>query len=205
MHLIRSEESTDENSTCFVCVRYMYLTHIIIISFPIINLINIRKAISNILDQAINIDSKQAPKQLTLLLQKENPLWKLPERRVARYLKRHLKARKVPQADEIEADLDEMTVFTAFSPQGSMGDLNSPGLSLSSPPEKGALEKSPRNLNDDMIVEGDDAEDEVEKNLYDVDAFMNETVEAESNDPYATKNDDTDKGLICCGMPCVIS
>ena len=46
---------------------------------------------------------------------KENPNWKLPERRVARYLKRHLKARKSPKADEIEADMDEMTVYTTLS------------------------------------------------------------------------------------------
>ncbi len=42
----------------------------------------------------------------------ENPQWKLPERRVARYLKRQLKARKDPLADEIEADMDEETVYT---------------------------------------------------------------------------------------------
>lgn len=61
------------------------------------------------------MDSEKAPGQLRLVLMNEHPLWKLPERRVARYLKRHLKARKNPQADEIEADLDEQTVFTTIS------------------------------------------------------------------------------------------
>jgi hypothetical protein len=67
---------------------------------------------SNILDKAINADSANAPKQLRAILLVENPLWKLPERRVARYLKRHLKARKNPIYEEIEADMDEETVFT---------------------------------------------------------------------------------------------
>lgn len=49
------------------------------------------------------------------ILIKENPLWKLPERRVARYLKRHLKARKNPTADDIDADEDEVTIFTTTS------------------------------------------------------------------------------------------
>jgi hypothetical protein len=72
-------------------------------------------AISAILDQAINVDSDKAPQQLRLVLLKENPMWKLPERRVARYLKRHLKARQSPKADEIDADMDEQTVYTTVS------------------------------------------------------------------------------------------
>mmetsp|Transcript_9932 Transcript_9932/g.12509 ORF Transcript_9932/g.12509 Transcript_9932/m.12509 type:complete len:229 (+) Transcript_9932:183-869(+) len=72
-------------------------------------------AISAILEQAINIDSEKAPEHLRLVLLKENPDWKLPERRVARYLKRHLKARESPKAEEIDADLDEQTVYTTIS------------------------------------------------------------------------------------------
>ena len=61
------------------------------------------------------MDSKNAPAQLRAILLKENPLWKLPERRVARYLKRHLKARKNPTAEEIEVDEDEATIYTTTS------------------------------------------------------------------------------------------
>ncbi len=61
------------------------------------------------------MDSQNAPAQLRAILLQQNPLWKLPERRVARYLKRHLKARKDPTANEIEADEDEATVYTTTS------------------------------------------------------------------------------------------
>lgn len=64
------------------------------------------------MDKAINADSENAPKQLRVILLTENPQWKLPERRVARYLKRHLRARKNPIAEQIEADMDEETVYT---------------------------------------------------------------------------------------------
>jgi hypothetical protein len=76
-------------------------------------------AISAILDQAINIDSEKAPQQLRIVLLKENPMWKLPQRRVARYLKRHLRARQSPDAENIEADMDEETVYTTLSTQSN--------------------------------------------------------------------------------------
>lgn len=76
-------------------------------------------AISAILDQAINIDSEKAPQQLRIVLLKENPMWKLPQRRVARYLKRHLRARQSPDAEDIEADMDEETVYTTLSTQSN--------------------------------------------------------------------------------------
>jgi len=65
------------------------------------------------LDKAVNADSENASKQLRTILLLQNPQWKLPERRVARYLKRHLKARNNPVGDQIEVDMDEETVFTS--------------------------------------------------------------------------------------------
>ena len=75
------------------------------------------------MDKAINADSDNAPKQLRAILLTENPQWKLPERRVARYLKRHLKARKDPMADEIVADMDEETVYTMTSSSPAQEDM----------------------------------------------------------------------------------
>lgn len=46
-------------------------------------------------------------------------MWKLPQRRVARYLKRHLRARQSPDAEDIEADMDEETVYTTLSTQSN--------------------------------------------------------------------------------------
>jgi hypothetical protein len=90
------------------------------------------KAMSDILDKAVNADSANAPKQLRNILLTENPQWKLPERRVARYLKRHLKARKNPIADEIEADMDEETVYTLTSNAPSSSVVVHGGASSSS-------------------------------------------------------------------------
>mmetsp|Transcript_191 Transcript_191/g.260 ORF Transcript_191/g.260 Transcript_191/m.260 type:complete len:218 (+) Transcript_191:71-724(+) len=81
-------------------------------------------AINDVLDKAVNADSDKAPGQLRLLLIKEHPLWKLPEKRVARYLKRHLKARKDPVADDIDADMDEDTVYTTMSSNGNFDSLS---------------------------------------------------------------------------------
>lgn len=57
--------------------------------------------------------------QLRIVLLKEKPMWKLPQRRVARYLKRHLRARQSPDAENIEADMDEETVYTTLSTQSN--------------------------------------------------------------------------------------
>lgn len=65
------------------------------------------------MDKAVNADSENAPKQLRAILLAENPMWKLPERRVNRYLKRHLKARSDPLADIIDVDMDDETVYTS--------------------------------------------------------------------------------------------
>jgi len=70
------------------------------------------EAIGNILDKAINADSSNAAKQLHLILTTEHPLWKLPERRVAKYLKRQLKQRNNDMYKEIDADLDEVSLYS---------------------------------------------------------------------------------------------
>jgi len=50
-----------------------------------------------------------------LILTKNHPNWKLPQRRVAKYMKRILKNRKDPNADAIDADIDEKSISTASS------------------------------------------------------------------------------------------
>lgn len=115
-------------------------------------------AINAILDQAINVDSDKAPEHLRLVLLKENPDWKLPERRVARYLKRHLKARESPKAEEIDADLDEQTVYTTISTATASKDsVAIPSIAKNdSIPENPAGEtpEEVNNSNDDVETEG---------------------------------------------------
>lgn len=65
--------------------------------------------------QAVNADSSNAPKQLHLILTTEHPEWKLPERRVAKYLKRQLKERNDEKYKDIDADLDEISLYTETS------------------------------------------------------------------------------------------
>ena len=69
------------------------------------------------MDQRVDFDSKEAPQKLRLMLLEENPKWKVPERKVARYLKKQLKARNNPKAEEIDADIDEETTYTNISKQ----------------------------------------------------------------------------------------
>lgn len=73
------------------------------------------ESINAILDKAVNADSKNAPKQLHLILTSEHPEWKLPERRVAKYLKRQLKERNNPMYNDIDADLDEASIYSSTS------------------------------------------------------------------------------------------
>lgn len=72
-------------------------------------------AISRILDKAINADSANAPKQLQLILTTEHADWKLPERRVAKYLKRQLKERNDPKYTLIDADLEAASIYSNTS------------------------------------------------------------------------------------------
>jgi hypothetical protein len=72
----------------------------------------LEKVMSDILDKSINVDSKNAPKQLHLILISDHPEWKLPERRVAKYLKRLLKSRNDHRHEDIDADLDEASIYS---------------------------------------------------------------------------------------------
>jgi hypothetical protein len=180
-------------------------------------------AISNILDQAVNVDSDKAPEQLRLLLIKENPLWKLPERRVARYLKRHLKARNRPEAADIEANEDEETVYTTASAVSTNTDLNRPSTAASlaltnSIPE----DEVPKILDGsiEMTIEDTGKLITEDNNNSSFDAQLptieDEKVVPEEDDSpviavrdvtevYEDKKDESDDGTICFGMPCVIS
>jgi len=63
----------------------------------------------------VNAGSSNAPKQLHFILTTEHPEWKLPEKRVAKYLKRQLKERDIDMYKEIDADLDEISLYTETS------------------------------------------------------------------------------------------
>jgi len=145
-------------------------------------------AINAILDEAINVDAEKAPEHLRLVLLKENPMWKLPERRVARYLKRHLKARESPQAEEIDADLDEQTVFTTISTATATKDsVTIPGIAKNeSIPENSTEETSPvvvSDSNDGIETEGTDDNTEEE-------ADNNKAGEVEPDDTTTTKKEE---------------
>lgn len=47
-----------------------------------------------------------------LILISDHPEWKLPERRVAKYLKRLLKSRNDQRHEDIDADLDEASIYS---------------------------------------------------------------------------------------------
>lgn len=180
-------------------------------------------AISDILDQAVNVDSDKAPEQLRLLLIKENPLWKLPERRVARYLKRHLKARNRPEAADIEADEDEETVYTTASAVSTNTEVNRPSTAASLAMNNSIPENEiPKILDDsvEMIIEdtGKLTTEDNNNSLSDAQlpTIEDEKVVPEEDDSpvvtnrdetevYEDKKDETDDGPICFGMSCVIS
>ena len=80
---------------------------------------DLNDAIAEILAKAVNADSQNAPKQMHIILSAEKPYWKLNEKRVAKYMKRQLKAMNDPKADEIDADIDEESVYSTASSRGS--------------------------------------------------------------------------------------
>lgn len=129
------------------------------------------------MDKAINADSENAPKQLRAILLTENQQWKLPERRVARYLKRHLKSRKNPLADQIEADMDEETVYTLTN---SVIDARAE--------EDAAMRLTSSEVRAVKVVSANGGE-----------AYVDEEAAAQS----ATQKQS--KALFCDGLQCVIS
>lgn len=178
----------------------------------------------------MNIESERASEHLRALLIKENPLWKLPDRRVARYLKRHLKARKSPLADDIEADMDESTVYTTMSTQTSTRDIeNIPSiLNDQSIPEDeveeikveeiegedvgGENANQNKNLGDNVEDEGIEAiverDDDAGAGFEFTEEDYNAEIDKKINEAYTNDNDENgkdDDGLKCFGMSCVIS
>ena len=178
------------------------------------------------------MDSKNAPAQLRAILLKENPLWKLPERRVARYLKRHLKARKNPTADEIEADEDEATIYTTTSAMVKETAMPET-LTNEEVTEKKVVNEDAEETKDNSKVEEEPQDKPVEEeekeiepitettslmdkviNEEDEDAIEEKVVAAEpengetaqvQKDAYADDNDKTSDGPACFGDGCVIS
>lgn len=85
--------------------------------------VELNAAIAEILDKAVNADAKTATANMVTILQNEHPQWKLRERRVGKYMKRQLNAKKDPAADLIDADVDEETVITVASNTSFFGRM----------------------------------------------------------------------------------
>lgn len=152
------------------------LSFVLILKFILSSFV---QAISDILDKAVNADSENAPRQLRSILLTENPNWKLPERRVARYLKRHLKARKNPIAEQIEADMDEETVYTMISASAA-------GESKTANKYPSILRNRINNVEEGKNEEG-----------------KNKSYYTDENEVTASK--EVSKPLFCDGLQCVIS
>lgn len=60
-----------------------------------------------------------------LILTTEHPEWKLPERRVAKYLKRQLKERNDDKYKDIDADIDEASIIYDESSVGTWRTVES--------------------------------------------------------------------------------
>lgn len=129
--------------------------------------------------QSINVDSKNAPKQLHLILIADHPEWKLPERRVAKYLKRLLKSRNDQRHEDIDADLDEASIYSETysaasntsgpswrkeaksvpdAPSGAVSEPDS--KATSSPPNATVTEPSPAPVKEKIIDVASAYEDE---------------------------------------------
>lgn len=148
--------------------------------------------------KAINVDSKNAPKQLYLILSTEHPEWKLTERRVAKYLKRLLQSRHDPSHQEIDADLDEVSVYSEVysvsspTPGKSWNKDDKSPTKVPSEDEPPAIsppvEKSPTTASDTASVEASSKEKAIENTA----AYEDDN-----------KNVKVEKSLCCEG--CVIS
>lgn len=166
------------------------------------------------------------------ILLKENPLWKLPERRVARYLKRHLKARKSPTAAEIEADEDEVTIFTATSASvkdsvrdvakeeetnatEKNGDDSEKKEEIADEPQAKVNEEEKENAPESESLMGKTIKEEEEEVNEGGDKKVEETETDKTSQPVVEKGieayvDDNDKskssdGIACFGQECIIS
>lgn len=80
-------------------------------------------------------NKKPAVKELQKTLESENPTWKIPDRRVSKFLKRELKKRGLPPPESSPEDDDEESIISsstrarelARSTVGSLKKVVSPG------------------------------------------------------------------------------
>lgn len=158
-------------------------------------------AICTILDKAVNAESPNAPKQMRLILTEQNPNWKLPERRVAKYMKRILKSRKDPRADGIDANEDEVSAAGSTSSKGSFFKrLRSNRKSRQR--REGGEESAPQ---DNLLLPSlEDTEERVESN----EPGSNAQPKAEDAYKNQTEGDENEKekkrSYFCEGSTCMV-
>jgi hypothetical protein len=152
--------------------------------------------------QAINADSANAPKQLHLILTTEHPEWKLPERRVAKYLKRQLKERNNMNYKQIDADLDEVSLYSTVSTSTWKTSTEAAPVSDPDPDPLPVSDNSPKEIQEEK------------REIAKVTSIQNETAKVEPKisskivpaKAYEDENDKTEESpLFCEGVNCVIS
>jgi len=154
-------------------------------------------AICNVLDKAVNAESPNAPKQMRLILTEQNPNWKLPERRVAKYLKRILNSRKDPNADGIYLNDDEisLTASTSSSKGSFLKRLRS---SRKLKQTKGGEESGPQDIG---LPRVEDTEERVDSVVSNVQSKANDTDEYTETDE---ENKDKEGSYFCDGLKCTV-
>ena len=129
---------------------------------------------------------------MRLILTEQNPDWKLPERRVAKYLKRILKSRKDPSADNIDANVDEISL--AASSASSKLSIGSKKKKLFKRFRKSKGDKAPQ--------------DNLPNSILDTDFPIRENVESQAipEDVYTDQSvDENNQQTGCCeGSNCAI-
>ena len=65
--------------------------------------------------KAVNVESKNAPKRLRLILIERNPNWDIPQRWITKYWKRNLKEKKDSSAYGIDVRTDESSLSPSTS------------------------------------------------------------------------------------------
>jgi len=159
-------------------------------------------AICNVLDKAVNAESPNAPKQMRLILTKQNPTWKIPERRVAKYLKRILKSRKDPSADAIDVNEDEISLAPSTSSKGSIFKRLRSSRKLKKSKETGE-ESVPQDIISLPIVE------DIEERANSIHLPSNIQPTAKDTYIYADQNDEDeekhkDGSYFCDGSNCTV-
>jgi len=140
---------------------------------------------------------------MRLILTEQNPNWKLPERRVAKYLKRILKSRKDPRADSIDANDDDISTAASNTSTRSKGSFFKRFRSSKGLQSKGGGEAAPQDnplyLPKLMDIEVNDDGENMEPGTYKT---------SQSEDAYTDQSErdgsDQKKAALCCeGSNCV--